>query len=172
MKRLLHALVLASLVGCASVPGHIPAPAMATAISMDQDPRTWVVANGTRGPGGYLMELVPQGQNIKSWSEMASNQIVFTDLGAADFVANWKAGIMATDPKAAYQESTASDGSITVHYESALAREKGIRRFIKGPDGIYMVAYHARPESFDPAPYQTWGKIIAETELTPDSHKR
>ncbi len=138
---------------------------MIIALAIDEDERDWQPGFRDASIKGALIELVPQGDDITGWSEMVALHTVFTPLPVATFVANWQAELAAADPQARYSQTAAADGSITVEYESAAFREKAVRRFVRGTDGVYMLAYHTRPQAVDQAAYDRWRKIIADASL-------
>ncbi len=149
----------------AEIAPTIPAPDLVIALAIDEDGRDWQPGFRDASVKGALIELVPAGSDIKSWSEMVALHTIFTPLSVAAFVANWQGELVAADPRVIHSQTTAADGSITVEYESAAFREKAIRRFMRGTDGVYMLAYHTRPQAVDRAAYDRWGKIIADASL-------
>lgn len=117
------------------------------------------------------MELVPAGDSVQSWKEMVAQQTVFTPATLNEYIATWELGLINVDPDAELEKTKNADGSFTIVYSSAKADESGIRRFIKGSDGIYMIAYHVRLQYNDPSKTAIWSKIIAEAKLVPNPAK-
>ena len=118
------------------------------------------------------MEFVPQGDSIKKWKELVAQQIVFTKESLRKYVDTWKGGLLKADSKVEVKEETMTDGSILVTYTSLKADETSIRRFIKGKDGVYMLAYHVRPNLKKDEIVKIWEDIIRTANLVPNPEKR
>jgi len=143
--------VLASaliLTGCV-MPGYVPTPDMSMSFNPSSDAR----------------------DSVQSWKEMVAQQTVFTPATLNEYIATWELGLINVDPDAELEKTKNADGSFTIVYSSAKADESGIRRFIKGSDGIYMIAYHVRLQYNDPSKTAIWSKIIAEAKLVPNPAK-
>lgn len=158
------------LTGCV-MPGYIPTPDMSVSFNPSSDTREWQPQFMDANLSGFIMELVPAGDSIKSWKEMVAQQTVFTPAGLNEYIATWELGLINADADIELQKTTNADGSITIDYSSNKANESGIRRFIKGSDGIYMIAYHVRPQYKDSSKTAIWSKIIAEAKLVPNPAK-
>ena len=117
------------------------------------------------------MEFVPQGGSIKKWKEMAAQQIAFTKESLRKYVDTWKTMLLKADAKVDFKEETMTDGSILVTYTSPSADETSMRRFIKGKDGVYMLAYHVRPELKKDETFKIWEDIIRTANLIPNPEK-
>ncbi len=156
---------LAAAASVQPVAAKPPTPAMIIALAIDQDSRDWQPRLRDASAAGALIELVPAGQDSKAWSEMVALHTIFSAHPVADLVASWTAELAAKDPQATLAQTTAADGSITLSYESPALHEKGIRRFMSGSDGVYMVAYHARPQTYDQGAYSLWSTIVAGASL-------
>lgn len=141
------------------------APAMVIVFAIDQDPRGWEQQGVELTATGASIKLLPAGQTLDSWTEMVGLRTVYTDATLATFVASWVADLRAADPQATHSQRIASDGSTIVEYESATLREKGIRRFMRGIDGVYMAVYQVRPHALDPTAYDLWRAIVADATL-------
>lgn len=50
-------------------------------------------------------------------------------------------------------------------YQSAVARDVAVRKFVQIADGIYMLPQHVRPEYAQEKVIKLWGKIVNETSL-------
>jgi len=139
---------------------------------MERDSRKWTpqYQNGTKS--GFIMEFVPQGDSIKKWKELVAQQIVFTKESLRKYVDTWKGGLLKADSKVEVKEETMTDGSILVTYTSLKADETSIRRFIKGKDGVYMLAYHVRPNLKKDEIVKIWEDIIRTANLVPNPEKR
>jgi len=144
MKRI--SIFLLCLVFAASLPAGIPTPESAMTFHMDKDPRKWTPQYQNGSKSGFVMEFVPEGDSIKKWKEMAALQIAFTKGSLRKYVDTWKGMLLKADPKVDVKEETMTDGSIFVTYTSPSVDEISMRRFIKGKDGVYMLAYHVAPE--------------------------
>lgn len=136
------------------------------------DPRPWEAQHTNGNRDGFIMEFVVKGDSINSWKEMFAQQISFTRATTRQFADAFKRGLVRSDPNIEMQETANLDGSITLSYTSISADETSIRRFIKGTDGIYMLAYHVRPKLKDGGLWQTWRAIVDEASLVPNPAKR
>lgn len=174
MKRMarISVLLLFVIFSALAYARGIPTPEMAMKFDLQKDPRKWPPAFVDGNKSGFVMEFVPEGQSIQSWEEMAAQQITFTRIPLRTFVDNWRLGLTKADSAHEYSETTDAQGAITVHYNAPKANEIGIRKFIQGPDGIYMIAYHTRPASLDDTTYETWKQIIEGAVLTKNPNKR
>ncbi len=117
------------------------------------------------------MEFVPEGDSIKTWKEMAAQQIAFTKKSLRKYVDTWKDSLLKVDAKTEIKEETSSDGSIIVTYTSLAADETSMRRFIKGKDGVYMLAYHVRPKLRKEETFKLWSEILRAANLIPNPEK-
>jgi hypothetical protein len=153
---------------------YVPTPEMAVSFSAEKDARKkkWEVQHVDGSAIGVIMEMVPKGDSIHAWNEMVEQQTSFTKVSVRQFVDVWKAGLLKADPQIEYKETADADGSILVSYKSIKADEVGIRRFVKGGDGIYQLAYHVRPKTEDQDVLKTWSKILAEATLVPNPEKQ
>lgn len=118
------------------------------------------------------MEFVVEGDSIKNWKEMVAQQIAFTKDPLQKYVDTWKSMLLKADAKAEIKEENNSDGSILVTYTSPAADEMGLRRFIKGKDGVYMLAYHVRPKLKKEEHLKIWSEIIQTATLIPNPEKK
>ncbi len=141
------------------------APAMVIVFAIDQDPREWAQQPAELTPSGASIKLLPGGQTLDSWTEMVVLETTYTDATPAAFVAGWLTELHGADPQATYSQSVADDGAITLEYASVARREKAIRRFIAGTDGVYTATYKVKQSHFDPAGYDLWRSIIADATL-------
>jgi hypothetical protein len=139
---------------------------------LERDPRKWMVDNKTANKAGFLMELVPKGDSIKMWKEMSAHQVVFTKVSLRKYVDTWKEMLVKADPQVDLKEEATADGSLIVTYTSLAANETSMRRFIKGSDGVYMLAYHVRPKLIQPKAFAIWGDIIRTASLMPNPEKK
>jgi hypothetical protein len=165
------------LTSCATpqwLPGYVPTPEMAIQFGpgKDKDPREWGVQNFTGNKSGFLAELVPAGDSLKSWKEMAAQQIAFIAQPLREYVEAWKQGLTSAEPNPTMKESTLEDGSILIEYQALQANEIGIRKFMQGPDGIYMMAYHVRPAFKRDDTYKAWQDGVIESKLLPNPERR
>ena len=142
------------------------------AFHMEKDPRKWTPQYQNGSKSGFIMEFVPQGDSIKKWKEMAAQQIAFTKESLRKYVDTWKDGLSKADSKVEVKEEVMTDGSILVTYTSLNADETSMRRFIKGIDGVYMLAYHVRPNLKKDESFKIWKDIIRTANLVPNPEKR
>lgn len=124
------------------------------------------------GPHGFISEFVPEGQQIENWEEMVAQQITFTEQELSGYVSNWKRLITQADPNVLITEVFTDTDSQTFSYRSEPFNEFSIRRFFKGPDGIYAIAYHVRLNQMDEDRVELWSDIIAKSTLDPNPQKR
>lgn len=164
MKQFI-ALLCLTLFATLAFARDIPTPAMAMQFDMQKDTRQWTTAFADGNETSVIMEFVPAGQDIESWTEMVSQQTLITRAPLQEFVDHWHNGLLGADPDIQYSEQSDPTGAITIGYRSNRANEAAISKFIQGPDGIYMLAYHARPGALDQSTYQRWQEIIAGAVL-------
>jgi hypothetical protein len=170
MKRILTFLFCLAL--AASLQAAIPTPDSAVMFHLERDSRKWAPQPPSGSKNGFLMEFVPAGDSIKDWKEMAAQQIVFTKQSLRAYVDTWKGLLVKADPKVEVKEETLKDGSVFVTYTSVKADEMSMRRFMKGRDGIYMVAYNVRPKLKKEETFKVWDDIIRTSELVPNPEKK
>jgi hypothetical protein len=170
MKRL--STFLLYLVFAASLQAGIPTPDSAMAFHMEKDSRKWTPQYQNGSKSGFIMEFVPEGDSIKKWKEMAAQQIAFTKESLRKYVDIWKDMLLKADAKADLKEETIADGSIIVTYTSPKADETSMRRFIKGSDGVYMLAYYVRPKLKKDETFKIWADIIRAASLIPNPEKK
>lgn len=149
--------------------GDVPTPRMAMSFNLGRDPRSWEAQHLDASSRGILVEMVPKGDSVGSWTEMVGQQIIFTPMPVGDFVTAFVSGLRNADPDVKVRGERGADSSITLEYASTVADEVSVRRFFQGPDGVYMMAYHARPSSPGTKPgYLMWKEIVAESRLLPN----
>lgn len=151
---------------------HSPIPESALSFDFNKDPKTWVPQFEDSDINWSILELVPEGESIEAWREMVSQQITFAKVPLRAQVDFWQSGLLRADPKVEFNEEQKADGSIVVTYTSHAAKEFSIRRFIEAKDGVYMIAYHVRPELRDEARVQIWAEIIQSAKLVPNPDKK
>jgi len=142
------------------------------AFHMEKDLRRWTPQYQNGSKTGFIMEFVPEGDSIKKWKEMAAQQIAFTKDSLRKYVDTWKGMLLKADSEADFKEETITDGSIFVTYTSPSADETSMRRFIKGKDGVYMLAYHVRPKLRKEETIKIWDDIIRTANLIPNPEKK
>lgn len=170
MKYLITLLLLFSLVGCVSnqSSNYIPTPAMAMGFNLGADSVEWATVFQDANSDGFIMEFVPQGQNIEAWNEMVAQQITFTDLSLEDHIVNWKNMVLKGDQEVEINVLNSESNSKTLTYISVKFNEYSIRKFMHAPDGIYTLAYHIRVSSYDDKRVQIWKDIIEKARLVPN----
>ncbi len=151
---------------------YVPTPDMAMSFAIKKDSREWVQESMDGNNSGIIIEFVPQGESINAWKEMVAQQIAFTKISLREYVDGWKAMLLRADPKIELKEEVNQDGSILVIYTSILANETSMRRFIKGSDGIYALAYHVRPKLKNEEIFAVWSSIIQKANLVPNPEKK
>ena len=119
-----------------------------------------------------IMEWVPEGQTIEAWKEMFAQQIDFTRLSLREHFDAWKAMLLRADPKITITEEKTVDGSIVATYLSEAASELSVRKFLKARDGVYMLAYHVRPQLKNEEVWKTWLEIVSAAHLVPNPEKK
>ena len=79
------------------------------------------------------------------------------------YVYTWKAALLKADPKIDFTEEAIGNDSIIVMYRSA--GQTGIQRFIRGTDGVYMLAYQVRSQFKKDEILRIWDGIIRSATL-------
>lgn len=167
MKNLpLAALFLA--LALAPCRGAVPTPQMAMEWNQSSDPKKWELKRLDGNERGVVVEFVPVGDDLRAWKEMVAQQVVFFRRPLGDYVAKWKERMLKADPGMSIQVEEDPDGSVTVSYTSFFAREQSIRRFLRGPDGVYMLAYHVRPGLAEVERLLLWKEILRQAKLSPN----
>lgn len=155
------------LTACESPPKsyYVPTPINAVSFSLDDSHKKWTTQTMHGSSQEILMEMVPEGDHIENWQEMVANQIVFTSIPLESFFANWKEKLLQADPEVSQKVLMATESEIVIRYQSNIASELAVRKFIQGADGIYMLAYHVRPGSSEKEVLDLWEKIVSESSL-------
>ena len=112
---------------------------------------------------GDIAEFVPRGDSAEAWKEMVSMQVAITQESLRSYVDTWKAALPKADSKIDIKEEAIGDDSIIVTYTSA--DQTRIQRFIKGKDGVYMLAYQVRPKFKKDEIFKIWDIIIRTATL-------
>jgi hypothetical protein len=180
MKNILGPILATLLVGpslMAQAP-HIATPKMALELKFLGIPpgsnplEKWEVGYQTASPRGHLMEFVPKGQAIESWQEMVAQQIVFIPEGPTlkEYIDGFKDGVKNSDPSATASITPISEDAAILSYTSLKHNEASARLFLRGPDGIYMTAYHVRPNdpAYSPEKIQAWIELLSTVKLRPN----
>jgi len=170
--KILSLLFLCFAVPTALFAQAIPTPAMAMSWNMKKDSRKWAAQNLKGSPSGFLLQLVPSGDSLASWKEMVVQQIIFTSAALPVFVDSWKTDLLKADPKTELKETTNPDGSVWVTSTSSAKDTICLRRFLRGFDGVYMLAYFVRPNLRSDATFKVWSGIIAAAILVPNPEKK
>jgi hypothetical protein len=154
----------------------VPTPDMAMSWNQKKDSRTWAPQFQGGNQSRILMEFVPQGDDIKKWREMVIHQIDFTSVTLREYVDGWKAMLLRADPKIKITEEQLEDGSLLMTFLSVTpdhsSDELCVRRFIKGSDGVYQLAYSVRPSLKKEDIWIIWSEILSGAKLMPNPEKR
>ena len=150
----------------------VPTPDSAMSFRLGDDPRNWtmVFSNGDRG--AIIAEFTINQEDIDHWSEMVAQQIDFVPLPLDQHFRNWVAMLKHADPKIVINFDHLADGSILATYDSQAFDELSVRRFIKGSDGVYMLAYHVRHRLKKPEIWSVWTAIVANASLVRNPEKK
>ena len=149
----------------------VPIPAMDLVFQIERDSREWKLQFVDENKKGSLCELVPAADAIAQWKEMVVQQVVFTKESLRKYVDNWKEPLLKADRTADFKEAAMGDGSILMVYTSTAAGETCVRRFFKGKDGVYMLAYQVRPGFKKVEVFETWESIVRTASLIPNPEK-
>ncbi|QNN21287.1 hypothetical protein HED60_03050 [Planctomycetales bacterium ZRK34] len=157
-------------------PRHVPTPDMAMAWKQEKDSRKWTAAYKAGNETRIIMEFVPQGDDIEAWKELVIHQIDFTPRSLREYVDAWKAMLVRADPKIKITEEKFEDGSFLMTFESITPEHQSdefcVRRFIKGSDGIYQLAYSVRPSLKKENIVKLWTEILTDARLVPNPQKK
>ncbi len=150
----------------------VPTPDMKTALPINRDSQVkWVSAHSKGNETHIIVELVPEGQSLKAWKEMLANQITFTRDNLKRHVDDWKTRVRKADPKVEIEGLNISNSSITVIYRTKQMDEYSVRKFLRGTDGIYVIAYHNRLSRFNRERADLWISILKDARLVPKPPK-
>jgi hypothetical protein len=125
-----------------------------------KDSRKWA-------PDHTAARFFLKGDSIKSWKEMVSIQVDSTTVSLRKYVDAWKDELLTADSKIDIREEAIGDDSIIVTYTSA--DQTRIQRFIKGKDGVYMLAYQVRPKFKNDETFKIWDSIVRTATLIPSN---
>jgi hypothetical protein len=139
-----------------------------------KDERDWKEGHKTHDQRQMLIEYVPPGQSVQSWSELVSVQIVFDvrlDLDAERFVSLIMANHKSKQPGCQTVSHKVLGSTLTeVLYEQSLVGcaplrdEYSIRKVIRGPRAMTEVSY-ARTSPLTDADKDKWQRIVGRTAL-------
>jgi len=141
-------------------------------MAMGNDSMKWKIDHLDRSPSGFIAEFVPEGQTIQAWDQMVAQQITFTNANLSEHIKQWKNMITTGDPDVIVSQETSNFSSITFSYKSQKFNEYSLRKFTKGSDGIYALAYHVRLNQIDPKRVNLWTEIISDSDLVRNPEKR
>ncbi len=165
LALLVLTVVVITACGTTATKENIPTPDQAVNFSLIDPSREWEVQTLEGTAQGFLMELVPKGERVESWNEMLAQDIVFSSQALPAFAEGWLMKLFTADPEAASEKQMLNDGAILIIYQSDVANEFGIRKFMQGTDGIYMFAYHSRPVDYDELTIARWKKAVTDAVL-------
>ena len=170
--KILLLLLTALTLNTATFAKFVPTPDSAMSFKMGDDPRKWTMVSQNGDRGSVIAEFTINREDIDHWSEMVAQQIDFTDLSLDRHFKNWETMLKRSDPKIVITEEHLADGSILATYDSQAFDELSVRRFVKGRDGVYMLAYHVRHRLKNPETWSLWTKIVSAASLIPNPVKR
>lgn len=169
-------IVLVCTLGSSLWAQYVPTPDMA--MSWDQqgtDIRKWVPQYQRGDWHRLIVEMVPVGSDIEHWRELLINQVDFTTTPMREYMDGWKATLRRADPDIKITEKILEDGSYLMTFLSVIpSRDSGelcVRKFIKGSDGIYQIAYSIRPSLKKDDSWNVWSDIIAKAKLISNPQK-
>ena len=150
----------------------VPTPDLAMAFRMGDDPRNWTLVFKNGNQQSIIAEFTIDKEDIDHWSEMVAQQIDFVALPLDEHFKGWVAMLKGADPKIVITDKHLADGSILATYDSIAFDELSVRRFIKGSDGVYMLAYHVRHHLRKADIWDRWTKIVSNASLLPNPQKK
>jgi hypothetical protein len=136
-------------------------------VQFSDNPGDWVTGYGHCDRTLCFVQLIPKGETMGAWKQSVVIQTIYADAPVRAVVDQWEAIYRKDDPAATTQETALEDGSIVVESRSDKLDEIGIRKFLKGPDGVYTVAYLARPQHDDEEKMADWKIQIRAARLIP-----
>lgn len=128
--------------------------------SVAKDTRKWMPSH----TGG---KMFLEGDSSKSWKEMVSVEFTDTNVSLRKYVDVWKDELLKTDSRTDIKEEAVGNDSIIVTGTSA--DQTRIHKFIKGKDGIYMVAYQVRSQFKKDELFRIWESIVRNASLIPSN---
>ncbi|GEM_PF-7006866 len=144
----------------------VPTPLLAMSFRLGDDGRKWKTVKiiGNRRQIDTLM--VPEGQELMSWTEMLSQGTTFVLIPVPTAVRIFVDRMKKSDPDLTISTKSLADGSIVVEYLAPNYDEQSIRRFVPGPDGFYFMAYHARPSHPESMTrFDIWRGIVEQSKM-------
>jgi hypothetical protein len=125
------------------------------------DPRKWTLEKRPDKDGAETFVL--EGDSAEARGEIVRLQVAITQESLQSYVYAWKAALLKADPKIDFKEEAIGNDSIIVTYRSA--GQTGIQSFIKGKDGVYMLAYQVRSQFKKDEILRIWDSIIRSATL-------
>jgi len=151
---------------------YVPTADMAMSFRLADDPRKWTMVSQNGDQRAIIAEFTIDREDINHWSEMVAQQIDFVTLPLDKHLENWISMLTGADPKIVITQKKLEDGSILATYDSVAFDEVSVRRFVQGPDGVYMLAYHVRHRLMKSDVWDLWTKIVTEASLVPNPMKK
>jgi len=169
MKRLFKLIAIASLLNFA-----IPAFALERP-QIQFDKRSWIVSYQGTTAEQVLIEFVPEGQGVESWSELLSTQFLIgmqQQMPIAEYVEKAKKTISAKCP--AVRWKTLKQTEEGAMYEWGVDACKGIddqselTRVIRGAEGLHVLRYVIKRSPFPTDKRAEWTRLLSEIKLLRD----
>ena len=166
-------LVLAPLLaGHALAASAAPLPMKAMSWSLPRDGHKWVVQSQEANDRGLTTQFLPAGDSPAAWTEMLVQQTTFTDSGVRHFVDLYRTELLKADRAAVPAETLNADASITLTFASDKTGQTTVRRFMRGTDGIYMLAYYVRTAARNADTLARWREAIDGATLSPNPERK
>lgn len=161
--------LLVGLTGCVAPPPAQVLHAPQDFIEHGFDEREWKVAYQAGNEKRFLSEWVMNNESLEDWSELLVAQTQYGDLAVKTLKAAFEKRLAEACPSMRSITVSEDESSILwiwmhdgCHGQPA---QREVRKFMKGSDGLYSLAYSVKETSFSKENYATWIKIISAAKL-------
>lgn len=170
MRTIPILLSLFLLSACATSGGPGRAPAMSIGVDLGRDARQWTIDSTTHSGSSFTAYVIPKGQTMAKCDGMVTEMVILTADSSASLAATWKAQLAVDNAGEPVTESLAADGSPMLEYRLAKDDTFAVQKFMKGPDGVYIVIFNTRNATLDDPARALWRDIVATATLVPAPH--
>ncbi len=148
-------------------------PQLQIAFNNGADQRQWAAKVTDKSHERILIEMAPAGDDFSASVEVLENQVVFTPATLNNYLKIWFLQQTEADPDFKIINTIHGHQDSLVIYLTPANNRITIRKFFKGSDGVYMLAYYTQEKSINYAIYNAWLSNIKTSTLVknPESSK-
>ncbi len=119
-----------------------------------------------------LEARVPAGSSFSDWRERVEEEVHFTPSTLTNYLKIWLIQQKMKQSDLNVLETVHGTAATLYIYRIPSADLIVVRKFMQAPDGVYMIAYHAKEKGIDYARYETWLKAIETATLVRREKKK